>query len=144
MSRVRTGVVGTTVVLAAAALLTAGCDSISKAKDSVDTATNSVEVCSKSSSLILEKMGKVEAAAKTASGGDLTGLKKTISTEFGDLHKGLEEQVNKAKDPEVKSALKAMDTEAAGWASNPDSFLKVDQNKLQEITTRIDKVCKAK
>jgi hypothetical protein len=145
MSRVRIGAARTAALLAAVALLGAGCDKAAEVKETVDTAANTAEVCGKSSTLIVDKFGKVQAAAAAAKPADGTAaLEKTIAEEFGALHTGLQEQAAKAKDADVKSALEAMDKEAAGWAANPKSFLNVDQKRLTDISSRVDKVCGAK
>lgn len=148
MSRVLTGTVRTAALLAAVALASAGCDSISDAKDSVDTATNTVQVCTDSIKLVNDRLAPVNQAATdlTAAPTDpakLVALQSAVKTEFGALHTGLQEQIGKAKDADVKAGLEALDTAVNSWATNPDTFIK-DPTQYTTLAGNINKACGTK
>jgi hypothetical protein len=163
MSPVRTGAARTAALLAAVALLGTGCDTATEGKKdsgaqaspeatksaertkTVDPAAIDRQVCADSLKLIIARFAAVtEAAAANKPAEGTAKLEQAIATQFGALHTGLTQQAAKAQDPNVKSALQALDTEAAGWAAKPKTFLSVDQKRLQAITTRVDTVCQAK
>jgi hypothetical protein len=148
MSRVLTGTVRTAALLAAVALASAGCDSISDAKESVDTATNTVQVCNDSIKLVNDRLAPVNAAitAASAAPGDpakLAALQAAVKTEFGSLHTGLQDQITKAKDADVKSGLEALDTAVNGWATKPETFIK-DPSQYTSLASNINKACGTK
>jgi hypothetical protein len=148
MSRVLTGTARTAALLAAVALAGAGCDSISDAKKSVDTATNTVQVCSDSIKIANDRVTKVNSVATevTANPTDpskVEALKLAVKTEFTALHDGLQEQIGKAKEADVKAALEALDTAVNGWAANPETFIK-ESTKYTELAGNVNKACGTK
>jgi len=148
MSRVLTGTVRTAALFAAVALASAGCDTISDAKDTVETTSNTVEVCTDSVKLVNDRLAPVNKAASdvTAAPTDptkLVALQTAVKTEFSALHTGLQEQIGKAKDADVKAGLEALDTAVNGWAANPDSFIK-DPSQYSTLAGNLNKACGVK
>ena len=141
MSRVRIGALRTAAVLAAVALAGAGCDSINEAKDSVDSATNTVEVCADATTLTVDKLNKVTQATKLAEDpAKQAEFQQAIKTEFTALHDGLQKQIDKAKEADLKSALQALDDAVASWAANPEKYV-TEAAKLTDLAGAVDKAC---
>jgi hypothetical protein len=148
MSRVLTGSVRTATLLAAVALAGAGCDSITEAKDTVDTATNTVEVCKDTIALTNERIAPINTAIAAAAqnpndAAKLEAAKAAVKTEFTALHTGLEEQIGKAKDAKVKTALESLDSAVTSWSADPDAFVK-DTTKYTTLANGINSACGAK
>jgi hypothetical protein len=141
MSLARTGAVRVAAALAAVALLGTGCDSINEAKDTVDTAANKAEVCTEYTKLTADRLGAITAAAQGAAT-DPAQFQQAVEKEFTALHEGLQEQIGKAEDADLKSSLEEMDAAVAGFAENPETYLTEGQ-KLTELATNVTEACGA-
>jgi hypothetical protein len=145
MSRVRFGAVRTAAVLAAVALAGAGCDSINEAKETVDTATNSVEVCADSTKLTNDKLSAVNTAAQDVASNPtdpakVAAAQAAVKQEFTELSEGLQAQIDKAKDADVKKALEALDAAVTNWAAKPETYL-TEATKFNELTGDLARAC---
>jgi hypothetical protein len=110
-------------------------------------------VCNASIKLYNEKTTKVQAEiAKLGASapGDAAKAQAAVAalvkTEFGAIHTGLQEQIGKLENnPEIKTALTAMDTQVAALAAKPE-LLATDPkatDKLNETRTAVNTACQA-
>ncbi len=144
MSRVLTGA----ALLAAVAFASTGCDTINEAKDTVDTATNTVEVCNDTIKLTNERIAPINAAIAAAAAAPtdaakVEAAKAAVKTEFTTMHTGLQEQIGKAKDADVKKSLEELDAAITGWSTNPDTFVQ-DTTKYTTLANGVNSACGAK
>ena len=145
MSRARFGAAAVIPAL----LIASGCGLISDVKSGVDEGINTVNVCNASIELYNGKIKNVQTAAnklqaKPGDAAQTTAFYKSIKTEFGAVHTGLTEQIGKAKDVKVKTALTDLDAQAAALAAKPESFVANNGaagKKIDETVGHLNEAC---
>jgi hypothetical protein len=143
MNRARLGALGT-LVIAPALLLATGCGIIGSAKDSVDEANNSHDVCIAAIDVYntqAAKFSKTIAALQAAKPGDpkaAATFTATMKADLGALHDGLAKQAGQAKAADVKKGIEGVDAQVSKLAANP-AIITQDQKAGDDL----DKAVKA-
>jgi prophage DNA circulation protein len=148
MNRARLGALGLAAVLSPT-LLT-GCGFVDGFNEGLNEAVNTVEVCNDSIDHYNTMTTALEKAANdlTAATDKATALPKfntDVAAAFGALHKGLQEQVGKAKAAEVKKALKELDDQAAALEAKPETMTSdaTLESKLDTLEKNLSTACDA-
>ncbi|HEV7823809.1 MAG TPA: hypothetical protein VGP02_02755 [Mycobacteriales bacterium] len=131
----------TAAVLAAAALLTGGCSTIDQVTGTVDSAANTVQVCTEATTTVVGTFGRVSNAVAGARPGQLQQTQAEITAEFETLHGRLEPLIADAADADVKASLEELDRRVQGWAADPGTFLDVDKATLDQLVTGLRNAC---
>jgi hypothetical protein len=131
----------TTAVLAAAALLTGGCGTISEITGTVDRATTTVAMCAEATAATVTTFATVSDAVANARPGQLQETEQTIAAEFEKLHNRLAPLADQAVEADVKASLEELDAKARGWAANPETFLDVDKATVDRLVAGLRGAC---
>jgi hypothetical protein len=131
----------TAAVLAAAALLTGGCGTISEVTGTVDDAANTVQVCAEATTTVVGTFARVSDAVASARPGQLQQTQAEITAEFEELHSRLQPLIDEAADADVKASLEELDSRVQGWAERPETFLDVDKATVDQLVSALRSAC---
>jgi uncharacterized protein YceK len=133
--------VRTAALLAAAALLTGGCGTISEVTGTVDDAANTVQVCTEATTTVVGTFARVSDLAAGARPGTLEQSQSQIAAEFDELHAKLQPLIDEAADADVKASLQELDRRVTGWADRPQTFLDVDKATVDKLVAALRSAC---
>jgi hypothetical protein len=126
------------VALSALVLLATGCAAATEAADTAKTAANTAEVCAKATAEITSSFAEITKLAQQA---DIGNAQRDLATELRSLHERLRPLAEKAADADVMSSLQALDTAVAGWADDPTTFVRTDQDRIDQLIGAVTKAC---